>query len=146
MKRLDKIQAELPSLSYMELENLEKFVKDLRMRKWQEERELRNKKYLKGVEQRERAQRAYQEIAFEFRQFLRDTLVPGDIIRCKGYSKHKKLVEFKGDWAISLCGWYRKNEFQSNGYGSENHLDYVTHVLRNGKFEKTMDLFKQSQS
>lgn len=142
--KLNEIQIAATSLSYSDLEKLESFVKKTRMAKWQEEREERNRKYLKGVEQRERAKKKYAEIAWDFRKWLKDTLKPGDIIKCKGYSKLKKVVEVRGDYVFCMCGWFWKGQFESNGYGSENGLDYVTHIFKDGEFQKSMDLFKQN--
>jgi len=140
MKKYDNLRTILEKMSSYELSNVETFVKELKENKYKEERINVRNDYEKGKEARKRAEEKFQTLVPSIRIWLLKNLKQGDIITCKGYKGYKKVVQVNENSVFSMCGYMRKGKFDSNGYGSENTLEYVTAILRDGSWKKVKDL------
>jgi len=111
---------------------------ELRLAKAQQDVKI-IKNYRKAQESRERAKKKFEGLIPKITNWVDKNLKPGDIIQCKGYRGVKKVVDVR-DYVYAICGWMRKGEFIPNGSGSSTTIHYVTHILKDGKFIKIIDL------
>lgn len=98
------------------------------------------KKYKDNSVARKRAKQKFEEFVPKIKAYLLANLKAGDIITCKGYTGAKQVVSLNDSQVLCMCGWFRKGEFILSGYGSSTSLEYVTAILRDGKFVKLKDL------
>lgn len=125
--------------------NIKEKIKELEIKKQEllkKQIEEANIKYYKNKASRLKRIAKDNSIRDEKILFLKKTLKPGDIIRCKGYHQEKKVVLLDNNYVHALCGrLVRRNEiiFQPNGSGSATAIENVTEVFKD-KWLKIKDL------
>lgn len=143
MKKIDEIQIALTELTSSELYKLESWIKNLKNIKWKEEAESRKSLYLKRLEARERAKEKLDTMKPTITKWVLENIKVGDILTCKGYNGHKRVIEITSNNVYASCGSFRKGEFIHNGCASNTSIYNITGIFLDGKFQKIKDLIKK---
>ena len=127
----------------LSIEQLEKELNERKAELEKKKKEQYEKRAKSSALSREKAKKKFEELAPKIKQYLFSNLKEGNIIECKGYRGVKQVTKVTKDDVLAMCGWMRKGQMYYNGSGSSTSIENVTHILKEGKFVKVLDLMKQ---
>ena len=78
-------------------------------------------------------------------KWVLENIKVGDILTCKGYNGHKRVIEITSNNVYASCGSFRKGEFIHNGCASNTSIYNITGIFLDGKFQKIKDLIKKQK-